>query len=146
MDTLQNPTGLRFLESLIKLLRNPDELKNIIATIHKARDEANEKIAVVGKIADIERFRNEAVALLEEATSTLSNAEQKANVILQEAGARADAEQEAQGRADTLIAAYQTKLKALEKREAKSTAREQGVRDDLAQARTLKDNFAALFN
>ena len=100
---------------------------------------------MVGKIADIERFRNEAVALLEEATSTLSNAEKKANVILQEAGARADAEQEAQGRADTLIAAYQTKLKALEKREAKITVREQEVRDDLAQARTLKDNFDALF-
>ena len=146
MDTLPNPTGLRFIESLIKLLRNPDKLEKIIATIHKARDEANEKIAVVGKIADIERFRNEAVALLEEATSTLSNAEQKANVILQEAGARADAEQAAQGRADTLIAAYQTKLKAVEKREAKIAAREQEVRDDLAQARTLKDNFAALFN
>ncbi len=145
MDTLQNPSGLRLLESLIKLLRNSDEIEKVIATIHKARDEANEKIAVVGKIADIERFRNEAVALLEEATSTLSNAEQKAKVILQEAGARADAEQEAQGRADTLIAAYQTKLKALEKREAKITAREQAVRDDLAQARTLKDNFDALF-
>ncbi len=144
MDTLPNPTGLRFLESLIKLLRNPDEIEKVLATIHKARDEANEKIAVVGKIADIERFRNEAVALLEEATSTLSNAEQKANVILQEAGARADAEQEAQGRADTLIAAYQTKLKALEKREDKVTAREQEIRDDLAQARTVRDNFDAL--
>ena len=146
MDTLQNPTGLRLLESLIKLLRNSDELEKIIATIHKARDEANEKIAVVGKIADIERFRNEAVALLEEATSTLSSAEQKAKVILQEAGARAHAEQAAQGRADTLIATYKTQLEALESREAKVAEREQEIRDDLGQARTLKDNFDALFN
>ncbi|MCH7643402.1 MAG: hypothetical protein IH974_01080 [Myxococcales bacterium] len=146
MDTLQNPTGLRFIESLIKLLRNSDEIEKALATIHKARDEANERIAVVGKIADIERFRNEAVALLEEATGTLSNAEKKANAILQEAGARADAEQKAQGRADTLIAGYQTKLKALEKREDEVGKREQEVRDDLAQARTLKDDFSALFN
>ena len=37
-------------------------------------------------------------------------------------------------------------MTALESREAKVTAREEEVREDLAQARKLKANFDALFN
>ncbi len=145
MNTMAMPSGLRFLESLVTLIRNEDEIEKILRTIRKAHDEANEKIVAWGKIGDIERFRDQAAAERSEAKATLADAESEAGRILKGAVAQATTEGEKKRRVDDLIRKYESKLAKVVAREAKVDAREQEVRDDLAQARTLKDNFDALF-
>ena len=139
------PSGLRFLESLVTLIRNDDEVEKILSTIHEAYDEVNEKIRAWGKIKDIDRLRDKAAGALQEATVTLDDAQLKADRILKDATSRVATAKEKRSRLDDLIEDYEAKLKTVESRETEVTAREQGVRDDLAQARTLKDNFDALF-
>ena len=145
MNQIQNPAGLRVLESLVGLINNADEVDKILASIRKARDEANEKIAVVGKIKDVDRLRGQAAEALEKATSTLSDAEAKADGILKKAGDAAVIAQEKQLRADGVTAAYEKKMAALESRETRVTAREEGLQTDLDQARTIKEAFSGLF-
>ena len=145
MNTMAIPSGLRFLESLVELIRNDDEVEKILSTIHEAYDEVNAKILAWGKIGDIDRLRDKAAGTLQEATTTLSDAKRKADEILKSANATATTETEKRHKADDLIATYEQRLEKLESRETEIAAREQDVRDDLAQARTLKDNFDALF-
>ena len=139
------PSGLRFLESLVELIRNEDEIEKVLRTIHERYDEVNEKIVAWGKIGDIDRLRGKAAGALQEATATLSDAKLKADKILKNANATATTETEKRQKADDLIATYEQRLEKLESRETKVAAREQEVREDLAQARTLKASFDALF-
>ena len=62
MEQIANPAGLRVLEALVDLIKNASSVDKILTEIHKARDEANKRIAIVGDISDIERLRNEAAA------------------------------------------------------------------------------------
>ncbi len=48
MEQIVNPAGLRVLESLVALIRDVDAVENILVEMHKARDEANKRIAVAG--------------------------------------------------------------------------------------------------
>ena len=146
MNTLAMPSGLRFLESLVSLIRNEDEVEKVLRTIRKAHDEANEKIVAWGKIGDIERFRDQAAAERSKAKATLADAERKADQILKSAGATATTETEKQRKVDDLIATYEMRLEKLESRETEIAAREQDVREDLAQARKLKSAFDTLFD
>ena len=134
MNTLAMPSGLRFLESLVTLIRNDDEVEKVLRTIRKAHDEANEKIVAWGKIKDIDRLRDKAAGTLQEATVTLDNAQLKADRILKDATSRVATAKEKRSRLDDLIEDYEAKLKTVESRETEIAAREQGVRDDLAQA------------
>jgi hypothetical protein len=146
MEQVANPAGLRVLEALVDLIKNAGAVDKILAEIRKARDDANERIAVVGNIEDIEKCSEQAADSLQEARDTLDSAQQKADVILKKAGDQADAEQEKQRRADAIVAAYEAKAAELESREAKVAAREQEVQEDLNQARKIREDFASLFN
>ena len=145
MNTLAMPSGLRFLESLVTLIRNEDEIEKILGAVRKSYDAANEKILAWGKIEDIDRLRDQATSERSKAKVTLADAEREAGRILKGAVAQATTEGEKKRRVDDLIRSYEKKLTALDSREAEIEKREQEVRDDLAQARTLKDNFDALF-
>ena len=145
MNTMAMPSGLRFLESLVTLIRNEDEVEKVLRKIRKAYDEVNAKIDAWGRIKDIDRLRNQAVSDREKAKATLADAESEADQILKDATSRVATAKEKRSRLDDLIEDYEAKLKTVESRETEIAAREQDVRDDLAQARTLKDNFDALF-
>ena len=146
MNTMAIPSGLRFLESLVELIRNDDEVEKILSTIHEAYDEVNEKIRAWGKIKDIDRLRDKAAGALQEATVTLDDAQLKADRILKDATSRVATAKEKRHKADDLIATYEQRLEKLESRETEIAAREQDVREDLAQARALKASFDKLFD
>lgn len=146
MNQIQNPAGLRVLESLIQLVRNSDEIEKVLTEIHRARDEANKQIAVVGSIEDAKRFRAEADAALQQAETVLTDAKRDGEVLLHEAADKSRAVRQAQQRADAARAAFEEKLADLESRESRITAREQELQSDMDSARKIKENFADLFN
>ena len=146
MNTIQIPSGLRFLESLVELIRNEDQVEKILRTIRKSYDDVNARISDWGRIEDIERLRNQAASERSKAKATLADAERKADQILKSAGATATTETEKQRKVDDLIATYEQRLEKLESRETEIAAREQDVREDLAQARKLKSAFDTLFD
>ena len=146
MNVLQMPSGLRFLESLVTLIRNEDEIEKILGAVRKSYDEVNARISDWGRIEDIERLRNQAASEREKARVTLADAERKADQILKSAGATATTETEKRQKADDLIATYEMRLEKLEVRETRIASREREVQKDLLQARKLKASFDKLFD
>jgi hypothetical protein len=145
MKQIANPAGLQVLGALVELIRNTDEVEKVLAEINQARDAANEKIAVVGSIEEIERCSEQAADSLHEAKDTLARAKREANMILGEAGAAAAGEKEKRRRADALVEEYKTRLAELEAREAKVKARELEMQEDMDRARKIREDFSSLF-
>ena len=137
MEQIANPAGLRVLESLIHLVENKKEIKKVLAEINEARDDANEKIAVVGKIRDIERIRNQAVSELHEASDTLAKAKREAETLLKKAGVKATSQKEKQRRAAEILSAQEARDQTLAARESSVTAREQELQAHMDQAKSL---------
>ena len=136
MRQIANPAGLRMLEAVIHVIDNKSEVKKILKEINDARDEANTKIAAVGKIEDINSLRKQAEESLQEAINTLDNAKSEADKILGKAGAKAIKEKERQKRADEI-------LKAADAREEKLNAREKSIASRESELQEMMDRAAA---
>ena len=145
MNYIDNPAGLRVLTSLVDLINNSKEVEKVLDEINKARDEANKKIAVVGKIKDIVELRGKAAAALEEAEGALAKAKREADVILGQAGSTAAAEGARQKRADEIFAAAEDREKALDARASKLADGERELQGKMDAISGLKIDFNALF-
>jgi len=144
MRELGSPAGLRMLESLVYIIDNKDNVKSIIKDITKIRDEANAKIAVVGKIGEIDKLRTKAATALKEAEAELADAKAKAKGILGKAGSNAAKEKRRQARADEILSASEAREKKLDSRETRVAARESELQSYMNQAETLQNEAMAL--
>ncbi len=133
MNQITNPAGLRVLESLVDFVNNKKEIEKVLTTIHAARDEANERIAVVGKIGDIDRLNGQAATLRQEAQSALGDAKREAESILRKAGVKAMGEKEKQRQAAEILKAADAREKKLDARETSVTAREKELQEHMDQ-------------
>lgn len=137
MERIANPAGLRVLESLISLISDKDKIGKVLDEIHAARDEANVRIAAVGKIGEIGKLRTRAEEALAEAIDTLDGAKAEAEKILGEAGAKAKTEKARQKRADAILAAADDRKAALDNRDELVTARETELQSEMDRTTTL---------
>ena len=138
MNHITNPAGLRVLESLISLIENKSEIKKVLAELNGARDEANARIAVVGKISEIGKLKTQAETALAEAINTLDGAKAEADKILGKAGDKAKREKARQKRADEILKTADDRKAVLDRREETVTARETELQALMNQTTTLQ--------
>ena len=144
MRHIANPSGLESLSALVELIRNAKEVEKVLAEIEAARVEANEKIAAVGKIEEIEALQNSTRLLYEAAQTDLDDAKREAKRILGKAGTEAAAEKERQKRADEILADADDREKRIRSREAFIKDREAELTDYVNQTKALEAEAAAL--
>ena len=144
MRHIQNPAGLRALESLIQFITDKDSIAKVLRQIHDARDEANAKIAVVGKIDEIDALNAKASEALAEASIELTDAKTQAKRILGKAGKDAAAEKARQNRADSILAAQEARDRDLTTQETNVAARESELQVLMDQVRTQRTEVTEL--
>lgn len=144
MNEIANPAGLRVLGSLIQFIENKGEIKKVLAEISAARDEANEKIRLVGKIKDIDALKRRAEGASRAAEDALSAAKAEAEDILRKAGAKATSEKEKQRKAREVLKAQEARDTELEARERSVTAREQELQAHMDRTSTLQQEASEL--
>ena len=124
MQHIANPSGLVALESLIHVIENKKKIQDVLDDINKARDEANERIAIVGKVEDIERLASQAITDLSEAAGVLSAAKREAASILTKAGVKSQTEKERQRVASEVLERQEARAADLARSEAGLVERE----------------------
>jgi len=129
MQHIDNPAGLGFLESLMYFIKNEKEISKVLAEIHTARDDANVRIAAVGKIGDIESLVAQAQADRSEASGALSDAKRDAASMLQKAGVKSQTEKARQAEAAEVLSRQEERNADLDTRERGMVEREEVLRE-----------------
>ncbi len=146
MNEIQIPAGLRVLESIVDIVNNRSEIGKVIASIHKARDEANDAIKLVGTVKQIEKLRIKAEKDAGDASVVLLKANRKADVILGKAGEDAANEKARQARANSILQAEESRGTALDKREKLVGARETELQDYMDETKALRKEADTLMH
>jgi chromosome segregation ATPase len=144
MQAIESPAGLRVLSSLIDLIDNKSAIKKVIAEIDDKIEEANAKIAVVGKISEIGKLRTQAQEAFSEAINTLDNAKSEAKSIVGKAKGKAGKETARQKHADQILAAADAREEKLTGREQSIGAREVELQRLMDQNRAAQKEARAL--
>ncbi len=115
MHEIEMPAGLHLLGALVDVVENKATIKKVIDEVRSVITEANTKIAVVGKIKDIERLHGKADVALKDANTALLDATREAATIKSKATGSARAKQRKADKAMDEAEALEVDIKRREK-------------------------------